>query len=237
MHELLYPLLVAYDSVMLEADVELGASEQKFNLLTGRDMQREFNQPLQVAMTMPILVGTDGQRKMSKSLGNYVGITEAPSQMFGKIMSISDEVMWSYYELVTEFASPVIVRLREEVRTGVLPPIDAKMQLAHTIIANFHGEDAGRAASDEFRRVFRERQAPTAVPNHTVPAGTYKLLQLLTQIGLAGSRSDAERLVRGNAVEIDGQAIDQMNHSVALKAGESIVLRAGKKKFARVVAN
>ncbi len=236
-HELLYPLFVAYDSVMLQADVELGASEQKFNLLTGRDMQREFNQSLQVAMTMPILVGTDGQRKMSKSLGNYVGITEAPSQMFGKIMSISDEVMWSYYELLTDFASPVIVRLREEVRTGVLPPIDAKMQLAHTIIANFHGEEAARAASDEFRRVFRERQAPTEVPSHAVPAGTYKLLQLLTQIGLASSRSDAERLVRGNAVDIDGQAIDQMNHNVVLKSGESIVLRVGTKKFARVVAN
>ena len=236
-HELLYPLLVAYDSVVLQADVELGASEQKFNLLTGRDMQREYGQPLQVAMTMPILVGTDGQRKMSKSLGNYVGITEAPSQMFGKIMSISDEVMWSYYELVTDFASPVIVRLKEEVRTGVLHPMDAKMQLAHVIIAGFHGEDAAQKASDEFRKVYRERQAPTEVPSHPVAAGTYKLLLLLTQIGLVSSRSDAERLVRGRAIEIDGQVVDQMNHSVVLNSGESVLLRAGKKKFVRVVAD
>ena len=151
----------AYDSVALKADVELGATEQKFNLLVGRDIQREYGQESQVALTMPILVGTDGQRKMSKSLGNYVGITETPTQMFGKLMSISDELMWSYYELVTDFAPAVIVRLKEDVRTGVLHPMDAKMQLAHNIIAGFHGEEAARKASDEFRRVFRERQSPS----------------------------------------------------------------------------
>ena len=125
-HELLYPLFQAYDSVALQSDVELGATEQKFNLLVGRDIQREYAQPSQVALTMPILVGLDGVRKMSKSLGNYVGITEAPGEMFGKLMSISDELMWSYYELLTDFAEPVIVRLREEVRTGVLHPKKAK---------------------------------------------------------------------------------------------------------------
>src|SRR3989441_5859669 len=169
MHELLYPLLVAYDSVILEADVELGATEQKFNLLMGRDIQREYGQESQVALTMPILVGTDGQRKMSKSLGNYVGITESPTEMFGKLMSISDELMWSYYDLLTDFAPPVIVRIKEEVRTGVLHPMDAKMQLAHYIIAGFHGEDAARKASDEFRRVFRERQAPSDIPEAKLP--------------------------------------------------------------------
>ena len=140
--------------------MELGATEQHLNLLVGRELQGEYGQESQVALTMPILVGTDGQRKMSKSLGNYVGITETPTQMFGKLMSISDELMWSYYELVTDFAPAVIVRLKEEVRTGVLHPMDAKMQLAHNIIAGFHGEEAARKASDEFRRVFRERQAP-----------------------------------------------------------------------------
>src|SRR5579863_1341578 len=179
-HELLYPLLQAYDSVALEADVELGATEQKFNLLVGREIQREYGQPSQVALTMPILVGTDGQRKMSKSLGNYVGITETPTQMFGKIMSISDELMWSYYDLVTDFAPPVIVRLKEEVRTGVLHPMDAKMQLAHNIIAGFHGEEAARKASDEFRRVFRERQAPEQFPIHRVAPGAPKpIIKLL----------------------------------------------------------
>src|ERR1700734_3819018 len=132
-HELLYPLFQAYDSVALQSDVELGATEQKFNLLVGRDIQREYAKPSQVALTMPILVGLDGERKMSKSLGNYVGITEAPGEMFGKLMSISDELMWPYYELLTDFAEPVIVRVREEVRTGALHPKKAKEQLAHVI--------------------------------------------------------------------------------------------------------
>ena len=150
-HELLYPLLTAFDAVALKSDVELGATEQKFNLLVHREIQREYGLPAQAILTMPILVGLDGERKMSKSLGNYIGITEAPGEMFGKIMSISDELMWSYYELLTDFPSPAIVRLREEVRLGVLHPMDAKMQLAHTIIAGFHGEEAeiGRASCRE----------------------------------------------------------------------------------------
>src|ERR1700678_3117734 len=147
-HELLYPLLTAYDAVALKSDVELGATEQKFNLLVHREIQREFGLQAQVVLTTPILVGLDGQRKMSKSLGNYVAITEPPSQMFGKLMSVSDQLMWSYYELLTDFGSPVIVRLREEVTMGVLHPMDAKMQMAHTIVAGFHGEDAAREASD-----------------------------------------------------------------------------------------
>src|SRR5271167_1605846 len=156
-HELLYPLLTAYDAVALQSDVELGATEQKFNLLVHRDIQREYGQTSEAVLTMPILVGLDGERKMSKSLGNYVGINEAPGEMFGKLMSISDELMWSYYELLTDFAEPVIVWLREEVRTGVLHPMEAKMQLAHAIIAGFHGEDAAKKAAEEFQRVFRER--------------------------------------------------------------------------------
>ena len=163
-HELLYPLLQAYDSVALKADVELGATEQKFNLLVGRDIQREYGQQSQVALTMPILVGTDGAAQNVQSLGNYIGITEPPSQMFGKIMSISDELMWSYYELVTDFASPVIVRLKEEVRTGVLHPKEAKMQLAHAIVAEFHGEEAAEKAAEEFGAVFSKRQAPAEMP-------------------------------------------------------------------------
>src|SRR6204780_3121341 len=165
-HELLYPLLTAYDAVALESDVELGATEQKFNMLVHREIQREYGQAPEVVLTMPILVGLDGERKMSKSLGNYVGITEAPSQMFGKLMSISDGLMWSYYDLLTDFGPHVILRLREEVRTGVLHPMDAKMQLAHAVIAGFHGEDAARKATEEFQRVFRDRQAPEQAPRH-----------------------------------------------------------------------
>jgi tyrosyl-tRNA synthetase len=234
-HELLYPLFQAYDSVALKADVELGATEQKFNLLVGRDIQREYGQESQVAFTMPILVGTDGQRKMSKSLGNYVGITESPTQMFGKIMSISDELMWSYYDLLTDFPPPVIVGVKEEVRTGVLHPMDAKIQLAHNIIAGFHGEDAARKASDDFNKVVRKKETPNEIPTFPVSAGTYKLLALLVQAGLVSSRTEAERLIRWGSVEIEGQAVDQMNKTLILHKGETLLLKAGKRKFLRVV--
>jgi len=159
-HELLYPLLQAYDSVALHADVELGATEQKFNLLVGREIQREYGQPSQVALTMPILVGLDGQRKMSKSLGNYVGINEAPSEMFGKLMSLSDAMMWPYYDLVTDRTPEEIAALADEVKAGEKHPMDVKMALAKEIIADFHGEAAAEKAAAEFQRVFRDRQAP-----------------------------------------------------------------------------
>jgi tyrosyl-tRNA synthetase len=234
--ELLYPLLQAYDSVVLRADVELGATEQKFNLLVGRDIQQEYSQHPQVALTMPILVGLDGQRKMSKSLGNYVGITEPPSQMFGKIMSISDEVMWSYYELLTDFAEPVIVRLKEEVRAGVLHPMETKMQLAHTIIAGFHGEEAARKATEEFQRVFRERQAPEEVPQRKLPRGGLKRLSaLLVELDLAPSRSEAERLIKQGGVEINGERAGDVKKELDFSRAGAYLLRAGKKKFLRVV--
>src|ERR1700736_3402420 len=164
MHELLYPLLVAYDSVVLESDVELGATEQKFNLLMGREIQREYGQESQVALTMPILVGLDGQRKMSKSLGNYVGITEAPDEIFGKIMSIPDSLMWSYYELVTDRTPAEIAVLQAEVASGKRHPMEAKMKLGEEIIAGFYGASAGQKAAENFQRVFRDRQAPEEAP-------------------------------------------------------------------------
>ncbi|HWG58231.1 MAG TPA: tyrosine--tRNA ligase [Candidatus Acidoferrales bacterium] len=235
-HELLYPLLTAYDAVMLQSDVELGATEQKFNLLVHRDIQREYGLASQAILTMPILVGLDGSRKMSKSLGNYVGISEPPGEMFGKLMSISDELMWSYYELLTDFAEPVIVRVREEVRTGVLHPMDAKMQLAHTIIAGFHGEDAARKASGEFRRVFRERQAPEEAPRRTLQrAAPKRLSALLVELKLAPSRSEAERLMKQGGVELDGERADDVKKEMDLSKPGEFLLRAGKKKFLRLV--
>ena len=159
MHELLYPLLVAYDSVMLEADVELGATEQKFNLLMGRDIQREYSQESQVCMTMPILVGLDGHRKMSKSLGNYVGITEPPSEMFGKLMSVPDDLMWSYWQLLTVLTDNDITDLRRKVAAGQAHPMSVKTALAKRIVCDFHGNEAAERAASEFQRVFRDRQA------------------------------------------------------------------------------
>ena len=235
-HELLYPLLVAYDSVETNADVELGATEQKFNLLIGRDIQREYGKPLQIAVTMPILVGLDGERKMSKSLNNYVGITEPPQEMFGKLMSISDAQMWTYYELLTDFDERSITRLKEEVRTGDLPPIDAKMQLAHNIIAGFHGEAAAKKAADEFRRVFRDRQAPEDAPVISQARGEPKRLSaLLVEWKLAASRSEAERLIKYGGVEIDNARVEDVLRQIDLSKPHEFLLRAGKKKFVRVV--
>jgi tyrosyl-tRNA synthetase len=234
-HELLYPLLTAYDAVALKSDVELGATEQKFNLLVHREIQREYGLPPQAIITMPILVGLDGERKMSKSLGNYVGITDPPAQMFGKLMSISDELMWSYYELLTDFGSPVVVRLREEVKMGVLHPMDAKMQMAHTIVAGFHGEAAAREAADEFRLVYRDRKAPTDMPELKLAWGKRPLHLLLTEAGLASSRSEAERLIKQGAVEVNGEIVKDVKHAITLNPSDLLSLRVGKKKFLRVV--
>ena len=235
-HEFLYPLLVAYDSVVLEADVELGATEQKFNLLIGREIQREYNQEQQVAVMMPILVGLDGQRKMSKSLGNYVGITEAPQEMFGKMMSIPDELMWSYYELVTDRTPPEIAALKQEVASGALHPMDAKMRLAEEVVSGFHGADAARKAAENFQRVFRDRQAPAEAPIQKVPLGPPKrLTTFLVELNLSPSKSEAERLIKQRGVEIDEVCVDDVRKEIDLTKPAQFLLRAGKKKFLRIV--
>ncbi|HTU32248.1 MAG TPA: tyrosine--tRNA ligase [Candidatus Acidoferrum sp.] len=235
-HELLYPLLTAIDAVKLESDVEIGATEQKFNLLVHRDIQRGYGLPGEVAFTMPILVGLDGERKMSKSLGNYVGITEPPGEMFGKIMSISDELMWSYYELLTDFSSPVIVRLREDVRAGTLHPMEAKMQLAHVIVRDFHGEKAATKAKKEFQRVHSLRQIPDEIPTKTIgKSGPTRLSTLVFISDLAPSRSEAERLIKQGAVELDGVRMDDVRRELDLSKPAQYLLRAGKRKFVRIV--
>jgi len=236
-HELLYPLLTAYDAVMLKSDVELGATEQKFNLLVHRDIQREYGLPTQAVLTMPILVGLDGERKMSKSLGNYVGINEPPNEMFGKLMSISDELMWPYYELLTDFPWPTITRLREEVRTGILHPKKAKMELAHNIVTGFHGEAAARTAGEEWDRVFSKRESPGDVPEFKIPIGAPKRLAvILVEAKAAPSRSEAERLIKQGGVEIDGVRIDDVKYEIDVAQPARYLLRAGKKKFLRLVA-
>jgi len=235
-HEILYPLLVAYDSVVLKADVELGATEQKFNLLMGREIQREYGEPTQAVMTLPILVGLDGQRKMSKSLGNYVGISEPPAQMFGKLMSISDETMWSYMELLTDRAPADIAKLKQDVASGAAHPMEVKMAMAQEIIAPFQGAAAAAAAAENFRRVFQEKQAPSEVPEKKIPAGApKKLAVLLADTGLASSRSEAERLIKQNAVEVDGVSATDVKFELELTAGKNYLVRAGKKKFARLL--
>lgn len=235
-HELLYPLLVAYDSVVLEADVELGATEQKFNLLMGREIQREYGQESQVVLTMPILVGLDGERKMSKSLSNYVGITEAPTEMFGKLMSISDELMWSYWDLLTDRSPKEIAALQKQVSTGAKHPMDAKMELSGEVVAGFHGEQAAKKAASEFQRVFRDRQTPEDAPARKVKIGPPVILKkLLLDLEIVASLGEAERLIEQGGVEIDGVRVDDPRKEIDLRKPGEFLLRAGKKKFLRVV--
>jgi tyrosyl-tRNA synthetase len=260
MHELLYPLIVAYDSVMLKADVELGATEQKFNLLMGREIQREYGQESQVCMTMPILVGTDGQRKMSKSLGNYVGITEAPDEMFGKLMSISDELMWTYWELVTDRTETWIAEIRKLVVEGKTHPMDVKMRLAQEIIGQFHGKEAAKQAEQNFQRVFRNREAPEEIPeirlkrtaggvHANVPgkdgeaeemtlqlsSGSEKWSRILALLEQVPSASEAERVMKQGGFEIDGLPVGDPTTKLNLEQPGSYRVRFGKKKFLRVV--
>jgi tyrosyl-tRNA synthetase len=235
-HELLYPLLTAYDAVMLRSDVELGATEQKLNILVHREIQREYGVMPEVAVTLPILVGLDGERKMSKSLGNYVAITEAPEEMFGKLMSIPDELMWSYYELVTDRTPQEIAALKEQVKSGALHPMDAKMRLAEEVVSGFHGAEAGRKAAENFQRVFRDRQAPTEAPVQKIPVGpARKLTALLTELKLVPSKSEAERLIKQRGVEIDGVVVEDPRKEMDLTKPREFLLRAGKKKFLRII--
>src|SRR5437667_7386084 len=235
-HELLYPLLTAIDAVKLQSDVELGATEQKFNLLVHREIQREYGLPGQAILTMPILVGLDGQRKMSKSLGNYVGITETPGEILGKMVCIPDELMWSYYELLTDRTPQEIVALKQEVAGSKLHPMDAKMRLAEEVIRDFHGQAAARKAAENFQRVFRDRQAPEEAPIFKVPAGPpRKLAALLVDLKLAPSKAEGERLIKQGGVEIDEARIDDPRRDIDLSQPLEFLLRAGKKKFLRIV--
>src|SRR5207249_5407507 len=251
-HEFLYPLIVAYDSVVLEADVELGATEQKFNLLMGREIQREYGQESQVCMTMPILVGLDGSRKMSKSLGNYVGITEPPSEMFGKLMSVPDELMWSYYELLTDRAPQEIAALKQEVAAGKLHPMDAKMRLAEEVISGFHGQADARRAAESFQRVFRDRQNPEQIqelkvkrlgthfvffmkrpeagtdlsqPRDVSLLGAERWSKFLAITGQVSSIAEAERLIKQKAVEIDGEVLTDPTARINLDLKSEFIVR------------
>ena len=237
-HELLYPLLTAVDALKLKSNVELGATEQKFNLLIHRHIQREYGLEGEVAFTLPILVGLDGQRKMSKSLDNYVGITEAPSEMFGKIMSIKDDVMWTYYDLVTDRTPEEIAALKKEVASGNAHPMDVKMRLAQEIISGFHGADAARKAAENFQRVFRDRQAPVEADIRKVSRGpARKLVALLSELKLVASKNEAIRLIEQGGVEIDGVRVEDSRKEIDVSKPCEFLLRAGKKKFVRIVVD
>lgn len=228
-HEFIYPLLQGHDSVALEADVELGGTDQTFNLLIGRELQKSAGQKPQVAMTLPLLVGLDGEKKMSKSLGNYIGVTEAPSEMFGKIMSISDELMWDWYNLLSFRPLVEIAQLKAEVEAGKNPR-DMKILLAKEIIARFHNEDAANAAEQEFINRFQKGAMPDEMPEFTFE-GEIGLATLLKEAGLVPSTSEAIRSAQQGGVKIDGEKVDDVRQN-AQKG--TFVYQVGKRKFARV---
>ncbi|MCR4402828.1 MAG: tyrosine--tRNA ligase [Firmicutes bacterium] len=236
-HEFFYPFMQAYDSVALQADVELGGTDQKFNILFGRMLQREYDQEPQVAMLMPILVGTDGVNKMSKSLGNYIGVAEPPSQMYGKTMSISDDVMMTFYELATALPDEEIETVRDELASGRLHPRDAKRRLAREIVALYHGWQAAKTAEEEFDAVFRKGELPEEVPEAVISVadldeGKMWCPKLLVATGLAGSTSEARRLMDQGAVRVDDERLVDPQACVAIRDGT--IIRVGKRRFARV---
>jgi tyrosyl-tRNA synthetase len=241
MHELLYPIAQGYDSVALEADVELGGTDQKFNLLMGRELQRHYGQLPQIVLTTPLLEGTDGVQKMSKSYDNYIGITEAPQEMFGKVMSISDELMWRYYELVTDVSMADIERMKHEVASGQAHPMKLKQELGKRIVADFHSQEAAEQAAQDWSRMFQKDEVPedlplvsvrfeeVAAPNASTTDGNVqvKLDKLLARTGLATSVTDGLRKLKQNAVKVDGELKTEL--VVAVKLGSEFTLRAGKK--------
>ena len=237
LHELLYPLTQAYDSVALKADVELGGTDQKFNLLMGRGVQREYKQDVQVAVIMPLLEGTDGVQKMSKSLGNYIGITEPPSEMFGKVMSISDDLMWRYYELCTDLAIEQIEDRRDRAVAGDVNPRDLKVQLAKRIVTEFHSAADAQFAEDEFNRIFRGKELPENIETREIKAKSWSLPHLLVEVGLAASIAEARRLIEQGGVRIGGVRRTDTGIVVGIKSGEESLLQVGKRRFLRVIAN
>ncbi len=228
-HEFLYPLCQGYDSVAMKSDIELGGTDQKFNLLVGRELQKHYGQPPQCVLMMPLLEGLDGVNKMSKSLGNYIGIAEPPGEIFGKLMSISDELMWRYYDLLSFRGNDEIAQLKRDVAEG-RNPRDVKVLLALEIVARFHSQRDANAALAEFEARFQRGQLPEDMPEVTVPAGSIN--QVLKAAGLTASTSEAQRLIGGGGVRIDGEKV--ADGTIVLAAGRCVVMQVGKRKFARV---
>lgn len=232
-HEFLYPLVQGYDSVALEADVELGGTDQKFNLLVGRQLQQAFGQPPQVVLTVPLLEGLDGVNKMSKSLGNYVGITDVPDEMFGKLMSVSDELMWRYFDLLSFRTTDGIDALRKQITDGGNPR-DVKFELALELVGRFHGQPAAAAAHDSFIKRFKKNELPDDIQDVMVraPDGALGIANLLREAGLVASNGEAFRMIQQGAVRIDGERVE--DRALEIPAGSTHVCQVGKRKFARV---
>jgi tyrosyl-tRNA synthetase len=235
-HEFLYPLTQGYDSVALKTDVELGGTDQKFNLLVGRSMQHSYGQEAQCVLTMPILEGIDGVNKMSKSLDNYISVVDSPKDMFGKTMRISDDLMYRWYELLTDITANGLSQLRTDVSEKRKHPRTVKVELAKFIIKRFHSQDAAVAAEDEFNRIFVDKGLPDEVPEFKTAAESQaSLAALLVKAGVVASNGEGSRLIIGGGVSIDGEKVSDAKLKIDLTAGQSFVVKAGKKKFVKIV--
>lgn len=234
-HEFFYPLMQGYDSVALTADIEFGGTDQKFNLLMGRHLQEEFGQEPQVAIMMPILEGLDGVQKMSKSLGNYIGIDEEPTEIYGKCMSIPDALMVRYFELVTDVSLEELEEIRNGLANGSLHPRDTKMRLAHTLVRLYHGEGMADQAQSEFIKVFQQGDIPTDIPefSFTIQSEAIWLPKLLTQLAIASSNSEAKRAIQQGSVKINGEKITDGDAKITVSDG--MIVQVGKRKFAKIV--
>jgi tyrosyl-tRNA synthetase len=233
-HEFMYPLVQGYDSVALQADVELGGTDQKFNLLVGRELQREWGQAPQAVITMPLLEGLDGVNKMSKSLGNYIGISEPADEIYGKVMSISDELMLRYYELLSDLTLAELEKLKVELKDGSTHPMAAKKQLAREMVGRYHGAEAAAQADENFIKRFRDNETPDDMPEFTLApeGGKVMLCKMLTEAGLTKSNSEGRRSIQGGGVKVNGEKIADENLEIAC-SGEYII-QVGKRRFAKV---
>lgn len=235
LHEFMYPLCQGYDSVALQTDLELGGTDQKFNLLVGRDLQTSYGQEPQCILTMPILEGLDGVHKMSKSLDNYIGVNESAKDIFGKTMRVSDELMIRWYGLLTDLKPSEIQQLQLDLKEGRKHPRDVKVNLAKFLVARFHSQAAAQAAEDEFNRIFVEKGLPDQIEEALVGPQEIGLVQLMTLVGLTDSNGEATRLIQGGGVSIDQQKVSDSKLKLKLELGQSMILKAGKKKYKKVV--
>jgi tyrosyl-tRNA synthetase len=233
LHEFFYALMQGYDAVAMKTDVQIGGSEQLFNLLVGRKLQEAFGQRPQIAITLPILVGTDGQLRMSKSTGNYIGIDEPPEQQYGKVMSIPDVAMLEYYKLVTRFEPSQIAQIEADLESGQLHPRDAKMRLAREIVSIFHGDDSAVQAEEHFKTVFQQRELPPDMPAHAL-SGPSNIVDLMLAAGMVSSKREARRLIEQQGVKLDGVIVDSAD--AVIEPGMAEVLQVGRRRFVQLTA-
>ncbi len=232
-HEFFYPLMQGYDSVMVQADVEIGATEQKFNLVIGRQIQKEYGQEPQIVLTLPVLEGIDGVQRMSKSLGNYIGIDEPPEEMFGKTMRIPDNLIYSYFELVTDVSLDELQQIKQQLEDPSVNPVTLKRRLARTIVRMYHGEKAAEEAEAHFDLVHKQKEVPDDIPEYRLPSEPKRLIDVMVEAGLVGGKSEARRLIRQGGVKLDGQPVK--DELLELKSDGEKVLKVGKRKFLKLV--